>query len=103
MARRNPGISKRPKRDIHLYYRYKITMDGYNALLQSQNGRCAICGDLPSVKGLVVDHDHITGRVRGLLCDPCNVGIGRLKDSAAIAEAAAAYLRGERKAVAASS
>ena len=56
--------------------RYGITIDEYNKMLQVQNGRCAICGELPSNKRLCIDHDHNTGAVRGLLCIGCNVAIG---------------------------
>jgi len=61
---------------------YGITVEQYEAMLELQNGVCAICGGINTRKlKLAVDHDHDTGKVRGLLCDRCNRGIGLLRDS----------------------
>ena len=46
--------------------------DRYAEMLRAQNGGCAICGNPPKTRRLDVDHDHRTGRVRGLLCHRCN-------------------------------
>ena len=55
----------------------EFTHDQYEQLLLSQGGVCAICEDKPTPKRkLSVDHEHQTGRVRGLLCTRCNMGIG---------------------------
>ena len=51
---------------------------------------CIICG---SDDKLVVDHDHITGQVRGMLCNPCNLGLGHFKDNVSTLESAIEYLR----------
>lgn len=80
--------------------RYGLTVETYDAMLASQHGACAICGstDPKGRKGspfFVVDHDHATGAVRGLLCAPCNSGLGLLMDSTEILEKALAYLRRE--------
>jgi hypothetical protein len=62
----------------------------YNRMFADQGGRCAICqAELPQ---LVVDHDHATGLVRGLLCANCNCGIGFLRDDISILHSAARYL-----------
>jgi|SRR5882672_5089611 len=53
---------------------------------------CAICGKPPGSKALDIDHDHSTGVVRGLLCNNCNRGLGRLKDSPSLLREAALYL-----------
>ena len=63
----------------------------YEAMYATQGGRCAVCGDAYDV--LHVDHDHSTGRVRGLLCVRCNIGIGQFHDDPAALRQAARYLR----------
>lgn len=73
--------------------KYGITVLDYEQMLQTQNERCAICQDKPTDHVLGVDHDHRTGRVRGLLCRRCNVAIGYLRDDPELADAAANYLR----------
>lgn len=71
---------------------YGITLEDYEKLVEEHQGLCAICGDLKGL-GLFIDHDHDTGKVRGLLCNRCNAGIGFLGDSLQIAQRAVAYLR----------
>ena len=56
-----------------------LTEERYHELMESQEGRCAICGMKPEGR-LAVDHDHATGQVRGLLCQSCNVAPGFLRD-----------------------
>lgn len=74
--------------------RFGITPDALRKLITEYDGCCAICGGPCSTgRQLAVDHDHVTGQVRGLLCAKCNRGIGLLRDSAAVAQAAANYLR----------
>ncbi len=74
---------------------YGITLDTYNQMLDAQAGRCAICGSTLSSRSLDVDHDHDTGKVRGLLCQSCNHGIGHFGDSPEILREAVAYLEGQ--------
>lgn len=74
------------------YARYAMSMEDYDRLLERQGGVCAIC-KFPSEENLVVDHDHVTGTVRGLLCNPCNRAIGQLKDSVPTLQAAIYYLQ----------
>ena len=71
--------------------RFTVSL-AWHALVVAQGGRCAICNDQLAGR-ICVDHDHSTGAVRGLLCSPCNTGIGHLRDNADIVESAAAYLR----------
>lgn len=80
--------------------KYGITVERLDEMMIEQNGLCAVC-EGPSTKihhgsqkvmDLCVDHDHETGKVRGLLCDRCNRAIGLLQDSAANLRRAAAYL-----------
>lgn len=70
--------------------RYGLSIEEYAALGERQGGRCAICE--ARIDNLHVDHCHSTGRVRGLLCGPCNRGIGMLRDDPAILRRAIDYL-----------
>lgn len=80
-------------RERHLQQKYGISEQEYDKLLTKQNGVCAICErKCTKQKNLCVDHDHETGKVRGLLCDNCNVGLGRFKDSLKLLLKAAEYL-----------
>lgn len=73
--------------------RYGLSVEEYQRILDSQNGRCAICKNPPSEKReLDIDHDHNTGKVRGLLCQSCNIGIGFLKDDYFLVRTAADYI-----------
>ena len=69
------------------------------SLMDSQRGCCAICGNSLvspySKKSFSVDHDHNTGRVRGLLCFPCNTSLGSLKESIDILESMIRYIKRE--------
>lgn len=84
-----------------LIYRYNITIDDYNELLNKQNGVCAICGNNETVihgksgelKPLSVDHCHVTGKVRGLLCSSCNLSLGGFKDNVKTLKSAIKYLK----------
>lgn len=85
-------------RDRHLRREFGIGLADYAARLAAQGGRCAICrSDDPRTwnggKSFAVDHDHATGKVRGLLCRHCNLALGYLRDNPELAEALAAYLR----------
>ncbi|MGE3341482.1 MAG: endonuclease VII domain-containing protein [Candidatus Altimarinota bacterium] len=90
---------ERLKSELRRYRRYNLTEDDYKDLLVTQDFRCAICGVDPNnpdsglQRGFHIDHDHVTGKVRGLLCGRCNVGIGLLGDSEENLEAAIKYLR----------
>lgn len=72
---------------------YNMTPEDYEVLLQQQSGVCAICGATnPNGSRLGVDHDHETGKVRGLLCSTCNVALGKLEKDRTWAEKAITYL-----------
>ena len=66
-----------------LQKKFGISLIEYNKLLDLQNFCCAICGDgiIKNKKALAVDHDHKSGKTRGLLCMNCNLGIGKVNDS----------------------
>jgi hypothetical protein len=70
---------------------YGLNEEEYNNMILSQNNLCAICNK-PSDKTLHIDHDHVTGRVRGLLCSNCNLGIGLLEEDLIVLNRAIEYL-----------
>jgi hypothetical protein len=72
--------------------RYGLTLAEYAALLDQQAGCCKLCR---KKRSLNVDHDHATGKIRGLLCTACNTSIGKLGDTVAGLRRAIAYLEGE--------
>ncbi len=76
--------------------KYGITNEEYRVLLLVQGGNCAICGNSPNGRGLVIDHCHTTGQVRGLLCTTCNAGIGCLRDNLDLLASASSYLTNSR-------
>lgn len=85
-------------RTVKDWKHYGITPEEYAQLFEGQGGRCAICRtDTPGGgRRWAVDHDHMTGKVRGLLCGTCNTGLGLLRDSPGNLIAARNYLVGER-------
>lgn len=86
--------------DSKLQTRYGVSREAYNELLKKQGNRCAICdihkddyAEQHKVhRFLVVDHNHSTGAVRGLLCNNCNISIGAMRDSPLRLRRAAEYL-----------
>lgn len=75
--------------------KYNLPIEEYDRMVKEQRGKCAICGQEQTTKSrLFVDHDHNTGKVRGLLCDCCNFGIGHFQDDPLLLEIAIEYLRG---------
>jgi hypothetical protein len=77
--------------------RHGITRNECDALLASQYGKCAICGTtlVPNNvtrNGTCIDHDHVTGKVRGLLCNNCNVALGHARDDPALLLKMVTYL-----------
>lgn len=79
-------------RERYLLKTYNITEDDYERLLAAHQGNCWICGRPPKNRRLHVEHDHKTGRVRGLACWHCNRGLQQFSDSPARLRAAAMYL-----------
>jgi len=74
--------------------KYGITPEQYIELFNKQEGKCIICNkhQIEFKKALGVDHDHKTGKIRGLLCNDCNLGIGYLKDNIIFLQKAIDYL-----------
>jgi len=108
------------QKDAYLKRTYSISLEIYERMMEDQDGRCALCrvtraDDESAVRGvsitftldlskdewkagkqLVVDHDHMTGRVRGLLCHGCNALIDSYRDGVAFFRRCAEYLESER-------
>lgn len=84
------------QRKYQLRDKYGITEEDYERMLTEQEGKCGICFRTEPTgrwKRLAVDHDHQTGKIRGLLCDKCNRGMGLLEDSIELLENAVKYLK----------
>jgi hypothetical protein len=78
---RTEGRVQEGERRWQLRTRYGITLEEWEKMYDEQLGRCAICLiPLAECKIIATDHDHATGVVRGLLCNPCNLALGSLKD-----------------------
>lgn len=88
------GKPKKRKIRTEVFSKYGITLYDYEAMELRQNGVCAICGQPPKYPKtrLCVDHDHQTGKVRGLLCNECNVVLGAAKDSEVVLQKMIDYL-----------
>jgi hypothetical protein len=79
-------------REKDLARSYGLSWEEYKALAARQGGACAICKK--SGQRLFVDHCHKTGRVRGLLCNRCNIGLGYYQDDPRLMRTAMEYLKG---------
>ena len=91
-------------RNHQLKYKFGITLEEYNLMVKSQGGVCAICEGVNDTRrrgthngkdvamSLAVDHNHKTGKVRGLLCSACNTSLGKFKDDPVLLKKAIHYL-----------
>lgn len=91
----NPEAHLRIKRNKHLKKTYNITLKDYEMLLEQQNYRCKICNsdEAGSYESFAVDHNHDTGKVRGLLCFPCNFLLGNCREDVNVLHSAVLYLQ----------
>ena len=99
-AMKDPEAWRRSRRNIHLTKTCGITLVEYEERLLLQGGVCSICKKCEPVEkhSLHVDHDHLTGKIRGLLCSFCNRGIGSFHDDPELLMKASLYLKGETNA-----
>lgn len=101
-GQRNPEAHVAAEENARLMYRFGIRQADYDRMYVEQDGKCAICGSEgglrrgDKVRRLHVDHCHATGEVRSLLCRPCNVALGHMKDDPDLLIAAAFYLLASR-------
>jgi hypothetical protein len=85
-----PEVRER-ERHGWLRRKYGLSAEAFRDMLIGQAGRCLICLRVPQ-GDLVVDHDHTTGKVRGLLCQSCNHGLGQFRDDPRLMQSAARYV-----------
>ena len=86
----NPQLARKLDRRKRLKKKYGMTPEDYTAMYRKQEGKCLICNRF--FGGLVVDHDHVTGEVRGLLCRKCNGVLGWIETMNGVWEKLHAYL-----------
>jgi len=87
--------NKDKQKDKNLRSNHGITLDEYNAMIDKQGGACAICKEKFHDRhgmGVHVDHDHKTGKVRGILCRKCNLLLGQASDNVIVLMSAIEYL-----------
>jgi hypothetical protein len=91
-------VNKQERTNRNLQWNYGITSDDYQVIFESQGGCCSICLTHQSSfkRRLSVDHDHVSGKVRGLLCIKCNTVLGQSRDDINILKAAISYLEKHR-------
>lgn len=85
----NKAYSSQTRREFHLKTKYGLSQEEYAIMVERQGNGCAICG---STVKLNVDHDHATGKIRGLLCHGCNVSLGHFRDDTMVLKRAIEYL-----------
>jgi hypothetical protein len=92
-------LEQEKERDRHLRRTFGINSEQYNQMLETQEGKCAICltTECKSGYAFAVDHCHTTGTIRGLLCRDCNTSIGKLNDDIETLQRAIKYLRSFKK------
>ena len=102
-SRKHRRVYKIDYSERDLQRKYGISLLEYSQMIISQGGKCAICGSEEggtrngNPKALAVDHCHDTAKVRGLLCESCNQGIGKLKDDPTVLRKAADYIEKHRQ------
>ena len=91
--RRDPAVVAAVRRDYKLRIAYGITSSEFDAMFTSQGSCCAICkGTDPVHHNWVVDHHHATGKIRGILCSPCNIALRKDRDTIDHLKRALAYI-----------
>lgn len=87
--------SQQDQRKHRLMTMYKMTLDQYYLLIDGQYYQCPICNEslMPFTRNTHIDHDHETGRVRGILCGKCNIGLGHFKDNPEFLQNAIEYIK----------
>ena len=86
-------IRKPTERRNHLKIKYGITEIEYEKMFNNQDGKCLLCDKKCDYRKLHIDHCHSTGKIRGLLCSNCNLGLGNFKDNIETLKKAIEYLK----------
>lgn len=86
--------SKNRSKESFLRNKWKLTIDDFESMMNKQDRKCAICGKREDEmkRGFHIDHNHATGKIRGLLCLNCNTGLGMFKDNPKLISKAKEYL-----------
>lgn len=98
MLKQNPSRSREGARKLAIKYKYNLEWSDYQRMHEESSGGCEICGTPLSLlksadkETAFVDHCHETGKVRGILCNPCNRGLGYFRDSRLHLQQALNYL-----------
>jgi hypothetical protein len=92
----NKGVTYPRKYPPSTISKHGLTRFDYWRMEDKQNMRCAICGELPGKRAMHLDHDHITHKIRGLICHGCNIALGMIKDDPETARAMADYIEKHR-------
>lgn len=90
-----PDLIERDRKNKWVSYlkrQYGLTENGYSDLLEKQNNKCAICKVPFKKRSIHIDHHHSTGKLRDILCNACNRGLGMFKDSISILQEAINYI-----------
>ena len=88
----HPEKARQRDKKYHIFKKYGITIQEVLNMLQAQGNKCAICGKPLTINDACIDHDHKTGKVRGILCRECNWGLGNFRDNPTFCRNAAKYL-----------
>lgn len=93
---KNTSLHKRCSNKCRDFYaivtKHNITINEMKIMIKNQNNCCMICGKSFNEVLLNIDHDHKTGKVRGLLCSKCNIGLGNFRDNITLLKNAIVYL-----------
>jgi len=97
-TKRHRAKQRADRRRKGLWELYKMTLDDYKKMHEEQQGKCLICNQKTKGRGekknqLAVDHCHETGKIRGLLCNYCNTGLGLFRDDMQLLKKAINYLK----------
>jgi hypothetical protein len=92
-GRKKYALTPEQRKRAEIRWKYGISLEEYWAKVEAQDGLCKICGEPSTRTNLHIDHDHVTGKIRDLLCMNCNFMLGHAKDSPFRLSRAIAYLR----------